>query len=279
MDFSGREVSYPCLDMVEDNCCMLLINHLRKWSSTETKDVMDNFSGKVTTEKVLLLKSSTHQNVVVSFPLHCDENLSSWRVPPSGFGEVLYTFGDFGKHQDYDAIFVLMFIYDHNENVLQAFCKNFHPSTNTVSTFVKELFISLWDLRTIGGLPVHGSFYDEFIPSAKELTHHSTKLPKVSPMKSPFENGHSSDLEDRENMLSLHQGQEEITPLVKLGVEESLKDDTYLVAFLTMRTLASECCLFSMISRQWYDTSRSLRFIVTGGNQDCTMLFEGELLL
>ncbi|KAH0632889.1 hypothetical protein KY284_035675 [Solanum tuberosum] len=118
---------------------MLLINHLPKWSSTETKDVMDNFSGKVTTEKVLLLKSSTHQNVVVSFPLHCDENLSSWRVPPSGFGE--------------------------------AFCENCHPSTNTISTFIKELFISLWGLRTIGGLPVHGSFYDEFIPSAKELTH------------------------------------------------------------------------------------------------------------
>ncbi|KAK4707092.1 hypothetical protein R3W88_033341 [Solanum pinnatisectum] len=41
-------------------------HHLPEWSSIETKDVMDNFSGNVTTKKVLLLKSSTHQNVDVT---------------------------------------------------------------------------------------------------------------------------------------------------------------------------------------------------------------------
>ncbi|KAH0725409.1 hypothetical protein KY284_001274 [Solanum tuberosum] len=63
-------------------------HHLPEWSSTETKDVTDDFSGNVTTEKVLLLKSSTHQNVVVAVPPRRDEHLSSWRVPSSGFGEV-----------------------------------------------------------------------------------------------------------------------------------------------------------------------------------------------
>ncbi|KAH0633332.1 hypothetical protein KY284_036118 [Solanum tuberosum] len=149
------------------------------------KDIMDNFSGKVTTEKVLLLKSSTHQNVVAAIPPRLDENLSSWHVPPLGFGEVLYTSGywewvedllarckeTLDKIKTYDVIFASMFTYDHNENVFQAFYENQRPSTNTVSTFIGELSISLCDLRTIGGLLVHGSFYDEVIPSAKELTH------------------------------------------------------------------------------------------------------------
>ncbi|KAG5576798.1 hypothetical protein H5410_056932 [Solanum commersonii] len=64
-----------------------------------------------------------------------------------------------------------MFTYDHNKKFLQDFYENWRPSTNTISTFVGELSISLWDLRTIGGHPVHGFFYDEFIPLAKELTH------------------------------------------------------------------------------------------------------------
>ncbi|PHT75908.1 hypothetical protein T459_19430 [Capsicum annuum] len=60
--------------------------HLTERSTTETKDVMDNFSSKIMTENVLLLKSSTHQNIVVaSSPSH-NWSLSSWRVPPSKFG-------------------------------------------------------------------------------------------------------------------------------------------------------------------------------------------------
>ena len=133
---------------------------------------------KVTTEKVFLLRSSTHQNVDVAIPSHHDEHLSSWRVPSYGFGEVRYTSGYWEWVEDvlarcketldniktYDAIFASMFTYDHNENVLQAFCENWRPSNNTVSTFVGELSISLWDLRTIGGLPVHGSFMMKLYP-------------------------------------------------------------------------------------------------------------------
>ncbi|KAK4716223.1 hypothetical protein R3W88_014561 [Solanum pinnatisectum] len=52
---------------------------------------MENLSGKVTIEKVILWKSSTHQNVVDSIHPHHDDNLSSWCVPPFGFVEVHYT--------------------------------------------------------------------------------------------------------------------------------------------------------------------------------------------
>ncbi|TMW83714.1 hypothetical protein EJD97_000900 [Solanum chilense] len=117
MDLSDRDVSYPCLEIVDKKQhvrakfltlkvhhpvigAFPLIrkmldtsHHLLEWSSTETKDVTDNFSSKVTTEKVLLLRSFNHQNVVVVVPPRRDEHLSCWRVPSSGFGEVRYTTG------------------------------------------------------------------------------------------------------------------------------------------------------------------------------------------
>uniref|UniRef100_M1AVQ0 Uncharacterized protein n=1 Tax=Solanum tuberosum TaxID=4113 RepID=M1AVQ0_SOLTU len=117
MDFSDRDAPYPCLEIVENKqhsrAKVLTLkvhppvigafpllrktldtsHHLPEWSSTETKDVTDDFSGNVTTEKVLLLKSSTHRNVVVAVPPRRDEHLSSWLVPSSGFGEVRYTSG------------------------------------------------------------------------------------------------------------------------------------------------------------------------------------------
>ncbi|KAF3618196.1 hypothetical protein FXO37_34292 [Capsicum annuum] len=113
---------------------------------------MDNFLGKILTEKVLRLKSSTHQNVVVASSPCCNGSLSSWCVPPSGFGEVRYTSGywewiedvlarneTLERNKTCDAIFASLFTYDHNKNMLQAFYENWRPSTNTVSTFIGEL--------------------------------------------------------------------------------------------------------------------------------------------
>ncbi|KAH0642321.1 hypothetical protein KY285_033191 [Solanum tuberosum] len=117
MDFSDRDAPYHCLEIMENKqhsrAKVLTLkvhppvistfplvkktldtyHHLPEWSSTKMKDVTDNFSGNVITKNVLLLKSSTHQNVVVAIPLRHDENLSSWRVPSSGFGEACYTSG------------------------------------------------------------------------------------------------------------------------------------------------------------------------------------------
>ncbi|KAH0644726.1 hypothetical protein KY284_032610 [Solanum tuberosum] len=273
MDFSDRDAPYPCLEIVENKqhsrAKVLTLkvhppvigafpllrktldtyHHLPEWSSTETKDVTDDFSGNVTTEKVLLLKSSTHRNVVVAVPPRRDEHLSSWLVPSSGFGEVRYTSGYWEWVKDvlarcketldniktYDAIFASMFTDDHNENVLQDFCENWRPSTNTVSTFVGELSISLWNLRTIGGLPVHGAI-DEV--SFREWTKFWFRGPRKYVEPSPrtsknrtkprMNHGPSGNID----MSFLPRTEEENAPFVELGVKESFRDETYLAAFL-----------------------------------------------
>ncbi|XP_070014403.1 uncharacterized protein [Nicotiana sylvestris] len=133
--------------------------------------------------KVPILKSATHREVAPSEFSHRNGCFHTWNVPPSGFGKVRYIPGYWEWVEDvlphhkifledlkvYDAIYASLFTYDYNDNVLQAFCELWRPSTNTLSTFIGELSIFLWDLRTIGGLPMHGSFYDEVVPSAKEL--------------------------------------------------------------------------------------------------------------
>ncbi|KAH0639457.1 hypothetical protein KY285_036043 [Solanum tuberosum] len=111
---------------------------------------MDNFSSKVRIEKVFLLKSSTHQNVVAAIPLHRDENLSSWSVPPLRFGEL------------YPRLRSLTYIDNQGKYFLPRSCS--------------YLF---------------STFY---------------RLTKAPSTEFRFENGQSSGLGDRENMLSLHQG-------------------------------------------------------------------------
>ncbi|KAJ8554183.1 hypothetical protein K7X08_024861 [Anisodus acutangulus] len=111
MYFSDRETPYPCLEIVDKKKnsrakiltlkvhppvigAFLLVRklldtplNLPGWSTTETKDIMGNFSDKVMTVEVPLLKSSTHQNVVIASSARRDESFSSWRVPPFGFGK------------------------------------------------------------------------------------------------------------------------------------------------------------------------------------------------
>ncbi|KAH0781743.1 hypothetical protein KY290_001341 [Solanum tuberosum] len=117
MCFNDRETPYPCFEIMDDKqnsrskALILKVHspvigvfplvrkpmdipiHLTEWSMTETNDGMYNFSGKVVTEKVLLVKSSTHQNIVSSSSLCRDENLTSWHVPLSCLGEVCYMSG------------------------------------------------------------------------------------------------------------------------------------------------------------------------------------------
>ena len=49
------------------------------------------------------------------------------------------------------------------------FCEHWSPSTNTLYLANGEELIYLWDLNLLGGLPTVGLFYDEVIPSAREL--------------------------------------------------------------------------------------------------------------
>jgi hypothetical protein len=53
---------------------------------------------------------------------------------------------------------------------MQAFFEYWCSATNTLHTSVGEISITLWDLCRIGGLPLFGSFYDEVVPSAKEMS-------------------------------------------------------------------------------------------------------------
>ncbi|KAH0746483.1 hypothetical protein KY285_008140 [Solanum tuberosum] len=248
MDFSDRDVPYPCLEIVESK------QHSRAKVLTlkvHPPDVTDNFSGNVTTEKVLLLRSSTHQNVGVAIPPRRDEHLSSWRVPSSGFGEVRYTSG----------------YWEWVEDVL-ARCKE---TLDNIKTY-DAIFASI----TIRGLPVHGSFYDEVIPSAKELTHVDDQGKSFLPRSCSFlfsafyrlTKGAIDEVSFREwtkfwfrrlrkyaepsprtsknrtkprmnhdpsgniDMSFLPRTEEENAPFVELGVEESFRDETYLAAFL-----------------------------------------------
>ncbi|KAI3458828.1 hypothetical protein Pfo_015491 [Paulownia fortunei] len=72
--------------------------------------------------------------------------------------------------QIYDSVYASLFTYDHNSDIIKAFCEAWCPLTNTLLTSLGELSISLWDLHTLAGLPMTGSLYDEVVPSAKELT-------------------------------------------------------------------------------------------------------------
>ncbi|PHU07708.1 hypothetical protein BC332_24197 [Capsicum chinense] len=52
----------------------------------------------------------------------------------------------------------------------KAFCELWHSSTNIICVSIGDLSLSLWDMHIIGGIPVHETFFDEVVPSAKELS-------------------------------------------------------------------------------------------------------------
>ncbi|KAL0395515.1 UNVERIFIED_CONTAM: hypothetical protein Slati_4517700 [Sesamum latifolium] len=70
----------------------------------------------------------------------------------------------------YDAVYASLFTYDHNFDIIKAFCEAWCLLTNTLLTSAGELSISLWDLHDLVGLPMTGCLYDEFVSSALELT-------------------------------------------------------------------------------------------------------------
>jgi len=73
------------------------------------------------------------------------------------FEERLKQAGIFG------AIGVSQFLYHFDTNVWRAFCKLCGPLTNTLHHGVGEVGISLYDLEPIGGLPILGVIYEEFL--------------------------------------------------------------------------------------------------------------------
>ncbi|KAG5541833.1 hypothetical protein RHGRI_021617 [Rhododendron griersonianum] len=67
-------------------------------------------------------------------------------------------------------VFASLFTYVPNTNLIRSFCELWCPSTNSLHVPIREASISLWDLRLTGGLSIDGIFYDEAVPSARELT-------------------------------------------------------------------------------------------------------------
>ncbi|KAH0643747.1 hypothetical protein KY285_032823 [Solanum tuberosum] len=191
MHFRDRDSPHPLLEIVGDdqqnpNAKVLLL---------EVQPPTIGVFSLATSMKVPLLKSAIHHDASSSKSSHSDGSFSNWRVPSSNFGNVCYTPSYWEwvedvlpRHKEilelikvYDAVYTSLFTYDYDDNVLHAFCELWRPSTNTLSTFIGEMSISLWDLQSIGGLLVQGNFYDEVVPSAKELTQTDTQKELLLP--------------------------------------------------------------------------------------------------
>ncbi|KAL7116689.1 hypothetical protein ACP275_03G020400 [Erythranthe tilingii] len=168
--------------------------HLSNWSEEATWETIDSRSDSSSRSRVLLLRSSLHDEKTkpVDFILpHRPFSFKggSWKIPPSNFGEVSFHVGYWewtedvlGHYADtlrqakmYAAVHASLFTYVCNKKVLRGFLELWCPSTNTLHTANGELSISLWDIRGLCGLPIHGDFYDEVVPSAKELLNHDSR--------------------------------------------------------------------------------------------------------
>ena len=82
------------------------------------------------------------------------------------FEEPLKQAGIFG------AVGVSQFPYHFDANVWRAFCELWGPLTNTLHHGAGEVGISLYDLERVGGLPILGDIYEEFLPPNKDLANH-----------------------------------------------------------------------------------------------------------
>ncbi|KAA0043323.1 hypothetical protein E6C27_scaffold110G002340 [Cucumis melo var. makuwa] len=127
----------------------------------------------------------------VEVPL--SEEKSAWVLQSSIHNEAsnsgrALTLGQLGRNTRllystrlYGTVTASLYTYDRNSDVVRAFCEAWCPSTNTHHTMANELSISLWDLWSFGGLPIKGDFYEERIPSFKELTSTSRDKTKCLP--------------------------------------------------------------------------------------------------
>ncbi|KAL0461138.1 UNVERIFIED_CONTAM: hypothetical protein Slati_0001400 [Sesamum latifolium] len=161
-----------------------------------TRDILDRRTNVSSQTKVLLLKSFLHDvKADAEFILpnrHLTAIGTSWRTPQSKYGKVLFYPGYWewtedvlGHHANilhaakmHATVPASLFTYVCNKHVLQAFLELWCPSTNTLHTAVGEIS-SLWDIRGLCGLLVHGEYYDEIVPSSKDLLGDETCKPSI----------------------------------------------------------------------------------------------------
>ncbi|KAL0298229.1 UNVERIFIED_CONTAM: hypothetical protein Sangu_3152800 [Sesamum angustifolium] len=86
----------------------------------------------------------------------------------------------------YDAVYASLFTYDHNSDIVKAFCEAWCPFKNTLVTSAREMSISLWNLHELAGLPITDCLYDEVVLSALELTGVDEKRERFIPCSNEY---------------------------------------------------------------------------------------------
>ncbi|XP_074298273.1 uncharacterized protein LOC141629116 [Silene latifolia] len=61
------------------------------------------------------------------------------------------------------AVYASLYSYDKDLQIMRAIFEGWCPDTNTFHTVEGEFYISLWDLKKLGGLPIVGEIYDETV--------------------------------------------------------------------------------------------------------------------
>ncbi|KAJ8425340.1 hypothetical protein Cgig2_030499 [Carnegiea gigantea] len=79
----------------------------------------------------------------------------------------------------FEAVGVSCYPYHFDRDVWRAFCELWGPLTNTLHYGAGEVGISLYDSERIGGLPILGDIYEEFLPPNEDLMDAKKFLPTV----------------------------------------------------------------------------------------------------
>ncbi|KAF7121363.1 hypothetical protein RHSIM_Rhsim13G0131600 [Rhododendron simsii] len=164
-------------------------HHLSRWYTESSRELFNHGKSTFISGDALLLRSSLHKknNDSERFLLLGDRIINGdakWGNTTPQFGEISFIDGYWEWLEDvlarnkdmltsakiYDAVFASLFTYVRNTNLIRSFCELWCPSTNSLHVPIGEVSISLWDLRQTGGLSIDGIFYDEVVPSARELT-------------------------------------------------------------------------------------------------------------
>lgn len=116
-------------------------------------------------------KPSLHFKGLATFELGTIEWTDSMM---NKYGDVLENAEIFG------AVGVSRFPYHFCPNSWKAFCELWGPLTNTLHHGNGEMGISLHDLKLIGGLPILGRPYEEFVPVNSELCSNGPYPPTIT---------------------------------------------------------------------------------------------------
>ncbi|KAL0391442.1 UNVERIFIED_CONTAM: hypothetical protein Slati_4529300 [Sesamum latifolium] len=108
-------------------------------------------------------------------------------------------------------------------------------STQLYMHLFSQVSLSLWDIRGLCGLPVCGGFYDEVVPSSKDLLGDETSPPLRSSRKRVHEPKLSRNPSGDVYASNLPRAKDHDEPFTILQIPEDIRDETYVAAFLSCR--------------------------------------------